>query len=245
MAFYSTLMSKKALLALCIAILVPVASYIFVKYMSERAVNMPRKYLLDSVVTRVEDGKMITDSIWHKTANIGLRNQLGDSVNLYDIEGKIIVADMFFTSCRGICPALTANMAKLQRSFLKGGNSRNPIKPEIVHFLSFSIDPENDSVPRLKAYADKFNVDHDNWWFLTGNRKKIYDFIFEELKVDKYADEPISPDFVHTNRFVLIDRDMHVRGYYNGLDSTSLQQLASDIGLLMLEKDPKKKRKLF
>ncbi|WP_204336568.1 SCO family protein, partial [Proteus mirabilis] len=75
----------------------------------DNAVNMPRKYLLDTVVTRVEKGKEVIDSIWHKTANISLVNQLGDTVSLYDKQGKIIVIDFFFTSCRSICPRMTQN----------------------------------------------------------------------------------------------------------------------------------------
>jgi protein SCO1/2 len=238
-------MNKKARLSLLVALLLPILCYLALKYASENAVDMPRKYLLDTVVTRVDKGKMITDSIWHTTANIHLRNQLGDSVSLYDKPGKIIVADFFFTSCRSICPRLTANMAKLQQSFIKGGDLRKKIDSSIVQFISFSVDPAHDSVSVLKNYADRFNVNHDNWWMLTGNRDSIYKFAFEELKVDKFSDEPINPDFVHTSRFVLIDKEYKVRGYYNGLDSVSLSKLAKDIGLLMLEKDKKKKSELF
>jgi protein SCO1/2 len=111
--------------------------------------------------------------------------------------------------------------------------------------MSISIDPNRDSVPVLKKYADRNGVNHDNWWMLTGNRDSIYKFVFEELRVDKYSEEPISPDFVHTSRFVLIDKEHVVRGWYNGLDSVSLQKLARDIGLLMLEKDKKQKSAVF
>jgi protein SCO1/2 len=100
-------------------------------------------------------------------------------------------------------------------------------------------------VPVLSEYANKMGVQSDNWWLLTGNRDSIYKFAFEEMKVDKFSDEPISPDFVHTSRFVLIDRKMQVRGYYNGLDSNSLMKLAKDVGYIMLEKDKKKKNKVF
>lgn len=228
-----------------LAVLLPVLGYLGLKMAAERAVEMPRRYLLDTVVSRVEDGKMITDSIWHKTKDIRLQNQLGDTVSLYDNPGKIIVADFFFTSCRSICPTLTHNMAKLQRSFIKGGDVRNKIDTSIVQFLSFSIDPERDSVPVLKRYADHFGVNHDNWWMLTGSKDSIYRFAFEEMKVDKYSEEPISPDFVHTSRFVLMDKDRVVRGYYNGLDSVSIGKLARDIGLLMLEKNDKQKSTVF
>jgi protein SCO1/2 len=97
----------------------------------------------------------------------------------------------------------------------------------------------------ISEYANKMGVQSDNWWLLTGNRDSIYKFAFEEMKVDKFSEEPVSPDFVHTSRFVLIDRKMQVRGYYNGLDSNSLMKLAKDVGYIMLEKDKKKKNKVF
>jgi protein SCO1/2 len=100
-------------------------------------------------------------------------------------------------------------------------------------------------VGRLREYANKMGVISDNWDMLTGNRDSIYKFAFEELKVDKFAEGPISPDFVHTNRFVLIDKKMQVRGFYDGLDSVSLLKLAKDVGYLMLEKDRAKKSVLF
>ena len=238
-------MNRKALYGLAVALLLPLSCYLVLKYASDNAVDMPRKYLLDTVVQRVEKGKMITDSIWHTTANIRLQNQLGDTVGLYDKKGKIIVADFFFTHCGSICPKLTANMAKLQQSFIRGGDTRKKIDTSIVQFISFSVDPERDSVSVMKDYADRFGVNHDNWWMLTGNRDSIYKFAFEELRVDKFSTEPISPDFVHTSRFILLDRDYVVRGYYNGLDSNSLSKLARDIGLLMLEKDKKQKSEVF
>jgi protein SCO1/2 len=238
-------MNKKALLAICIAVLIPLLSYMLVKYAGDKAVEMPGHYLPDSVATSVKDGKMITDTVWHKVADIRLINQLGDTVNLYDIKGKVIVADFFFTSCAYICPTLTKNMARLQRSFLTGGDPIQKTDTSIVQFLSFSIDPERDSVSRLKQYADRFGIDHDNWWMLTGSKDSIYNFIFQELKVDKYDKEtPIDPNFAHTQRFVLLDKDFHVRGFYNGLDTASLSQLARNIGLLMLEKNPESKEPL-
>lgn len=237
-------MNKKALLALCVAILIPLTGYFVMRYVSADAVIIPRKYLLDSTRTRIVDGKSYTDSVWHRVENIRLVNQLGDTVSLYDVPGKALVVDFFFTSCRSICPALTRNMVKLQRSFNKGGEARNKIDTSVVQFVSFTIDPERDSVPKLKKYADRFGVNHDNWWMLTGPKDSIYNFAFDQLKVDKFSDEPIDSDFVHTSRYVLIDKEHIVRGYYNGLDSASIRQLARDIGVLMLEKDTMQPAKL-
>lgn len=232
-------MNKKALLAILVALGIPIVSYFVMRSMSDRAIHMPRYYLLDSTTTTLKDGKQTTDSIWHKVSDIKLINQLGDTVHLYDLKNKIIVADVFFTSCSSICPYLTRNMAKLQRSFLKGGETTSPFQDSsTIQFVSFSIDPERDSVPRIKNYADHYGVNHDNWWFLTGNRDSIYRYIFEELRLDKIGDTPIDPNFAHTAYFVVIDRDFHVRGYYSGLDTAvALPRLAHDAAALMLEKD--------
>lgn len=240
-------MNKKAVLAICVALLIPLIGYLVLKGAADSAVAIPRHFLPDSVVTKVVDGKMTTDTIWHTVENITLVNQLGDTVSLYDIKDKAIVADFFFTSCGSICPKLTANMAKMQRSFMKGpgGFNKNLTDSSIVQFLSFTIDPERDSVPVLKRYADRHGANSDNWWFLTGPKDSIYNFIFEQLRVDKYnAEGPLDPDFAHTQRFVLIDKEHHIRGYYNGLDSSSLNQLSEDIGILMLEKNPNEPARL-
>ena len=238
-------MSKKSIYGLLIALVIPVACYLWLKSASDTAVIMPRHYLLDSVIEQVVDGKQKSDSLWHTTKNIQLVNQLGDTVNLYDQQGKIIILDLFFTSCGSICPKLTNNMSKLQQSFSRGGDVRKKVDTSIVHFMSISVDPNRDSVPVLRAYANKMGVIADNWWLLTGSRDSIYKFAYEELKVDQFSEEPISPDFVHTSRFILIDKKMQVRGYYNGLDSTSILKLAKDVGYLMLEKDKTKKNKIF
>lgn len=239
-------MNKKAVFALCIATIIPIASYLILKKTGEDAVVMPRRLLMDSVVTTTVDGKSAEDTIWHKTQNITLVNQLGDTVSLYDIHDRVIVADFFFTRCPSICPKMTANMAALQQSFSHNNkDGRKIIDSSIVRFLSFSIDPERDSVPVLKKYADKFHVDHDNWWMLTGKKKTIYDFALNELKLGLVDGEGVDTSFIHTQKLVLLDKDYVVRGYYNSLDKSSLSALAKDIGILMLEKDKNKKFNIF
>ena len=230
-------MNKKALLAFSIAVLIPLVSYFWVKQASDNATAVPNHYLPDTVINRIEKGKMVDDTVWHRVANFHLINQLGDTVSLYDLQGKLIVMDYFFTSCRSTCPVLTGNMLKMQQSFARGGDVMSAPDSSIVQFISFSVDPETDSVERLKKYADHYGIDPGNWWLLTGNRDSIYNYAFEQLKVDKFDTVPINPDFVHTTRFVLIDKNFNVRGYYNGLDSTSLDKLSKDIGLLMLAVD--------
>lgn len=232
------------MLSLCIVALLPVVSYLIVKSASDDAVVMPRHYFPDSVINKIVDGKTVTDTVWHRLDNISLINQLGDTVSLDDINGSIIIADFFFTRCPSICPTLTKNMKELQDA-MKMKDYRRKIDSSYVRFISFSVDPERDSVAALKRYADKYAVNHDTWWFLTGDKKKIYDYALNELKLGLQDGNGVDTNFIHTEKFVLIDKNRIVRGYYNGLDSASMSKLAEDLTLLMLEKDKNKKRKLF
>lgn len=198
-----------------------------VKYYSKDAVHMPHHYFYDEVKTKQVRGKSVNDTVWHQLKNITFTNQMGKKVSLDDLHGKIIVIDFFFTHCPTICPGMARSMKKLQQSFEKN--------PEIVHFISVSVDPERDSVPALRKFADYFDVNHDNWWFVTGDKKEIYDFAFKELKAS-IADTNIDTAFIHTENFFLLDSNRVVRGWYNGFDTTKQAQLAMDIPTLMLEK---------
>ncbi len=225
-------MNKKAILGLMLAIVLPIAGYIIVKYYSENAVHMPGRYFEpDSVVVSAKNGKTVTDTIWHKVKNIEFTNQLGKKVSLDDLKGKILVIDFFFTRCPSICPGLARSMKRLQDSFVKNDS--------IVHFISISVDPEHDSVHQLRKFADRYNANHDTWWFVTGDKKEIYDFALKELKAG-LADTEVDSAFIHTENFFLLDSNRIVRGWYNGFDSTKQEQLVRDIPLLMLEKDRKK-----
>lgn len=225
-------MSRKAILALMLAALIPVISYILVKFYSERAVKMPSRYFYDSVAVTEKNGRSTYDTIWHQVKNISFTNQLGQQVSLYDIKGKIIVLDFFFTRCPTFCPGMARAMKKLQDSFNKKDTT-------FVQFISVSVDPIHDSIPQLRKFADKHKVNPDNWWLVTGNKKDIYDFALQEIKAS-IADADVDTGFIHTQNFFVLDREKTVRGWYNAFDTTAQQKLVRDIPLLMLEKERKK-----
>ena len=225
-------MNKKAILALILAAFIPAVSYVLVKFYSERAVLMPRRYFYDSVATIEKNGKTTYDTIWHHVKNISLTNQLGQKVSLYDIKGKVIVMDFFFTRCPTFCPGMARAMKRLQDSFKKNDS-------DIVQFISLSIDPLHDSVPQLRKFAEKFKVNPDSWWMVSGDKKEIYDFALQEMKAE-VADSSVDTAFIHTQNFFLLDKEHIIRGWYNGFDSFDQQRLVRDIPLLMLEKDRKK-----
>jgi len=233
-------MNKKALYGILVAVLLPLVGYFTLKSAVSHTVVMPRHYLPDSVVTRTKAGKQYSDTAWHRLPDFHLFNQLGDTVSWKNLEGKVVVADFFFTHCPTICPVMTANMKKLQDG-IRNNEKIGSRTADFVQFLSFSIDPERDSVAQLKKWADRFQIDPQNWWLLTGNRKAIYDFSINDLKLLAQDGGPVDSNFLHTDFFVLIDKDRHVRGYYHGLDSAALSKLSQDVVLLYLEKDPKEK----
>jgi protein SCO1/2 len=227
--------NKKALYAVMLALLVPLVCYFIVKRYSETAVVMPPHYHMDSVITSTKNGKQYTDTLWHRVADFSLLNQSGDTVSWNDMKGKVVVADFFFTHCPTICPGLTRNMKRLQESITNAKRVGDKTNPNI-HFLSFSIDPERDSVERLKRWADRYQINPDKWWLLTGEKKIIYDLAINEMKVGVADGKGVDTSFFHTDHFVLLDSNRFVRGYYRGLDSLSLAKLSEDIVLLTLEK---------
>jgi len=233
-------MNKKALYAVILAMALPLICYFIVKNYSEKAVTMPRHYVVDSTTSSIENGKTITDTVWHKVPNFTLTNQLGQQVSLDSLKNKIIIADFFFTHCPTICPGMTMNMKRLQESITNSqrvGDRTN----KMVHFLSFSIDPERDSVAQIKKWADRFQINPEQWWLLTGDKKTIYDIAINHMKVGVEDGKGIDTNFFHSDRFILLDSTHHVRGYYKGLDSASLAKLSSDLILLTMEKDRSKK----
>ncbi|MGB3467418.1 MAG: SCO family protein [Cyclobacteriaceae bacterium] len=161
---------------------------------------------------------------FHKVSDFTLTNQSGDIISEETISDKITVVDFFFTSCPGICPKMTSNMKIIQDRFLNDSD---------VILLSHSVTPEYDSVPILAAYAEEKGVIADKWHLLTGSREQIYHlgrkqyFVEEDLGLTKSEDE-----FIHTENFVLLDQNRHIRGIYNGLNKSSVELLIKDIRVL-------------
>jgi len=244
--------NTKAFYGLLLALLVPIICYFIIKRASEAKPLVPRHYNYDTIQVVNKKGKNVEDTIWHTIPDFTLTNQLGQQVSLHDIKGvsfknnipdtsnKVIVANFFFTHCPNICPAMTVNMKRLQQSITNAQRVGDK-SPNFIQFLSFSIDPERDSVPRLKAWADRFQVDPANWWLLTGDKKTIYDLSIKDMLLTSEDGGGVDTSFIHSDRFVLIDRNRKIRGYYYGLDSASIAKLAGDIIYLSLEKDQNKK----
>lgn len=171
--------------------------------------------------------EMPDNKTFHQIRSFALLNQENKPFTEKDIEGKICVADFFFTSCPGICPKMTKSMGDIQKEFMNDDE---------VMLLSHSVNPEKDSVPVLQIYARDVNVNYNRWKLLTGNKDEIYDlgrkyyFVEEDEGIRKGNDV-----FLHTENFILIDKQRHIRGIYNGLDPNSIENLIRDIRILKEE----------
>lgn len=236
MGFKTKRMNKTAWWGLGVALFLPVISYFIVKIAGKDVVDMPRHYFAEDIDTIKKGGKTSYDTIWHKIPEFSFTNHLGKTVTPADMKGKIWVVNTFFTRCPNICPGLTRNVKKLQQSF------ENPKRKKfgdtsVVFFLSLSIDPERDSVAALKKWADRFFVNSDNWYLLTGPKKEIYDLLLQDFKLGAQDGEGVDSNFIHSEKVMLVDRNRVVRGFYNGLDSSQMGKLAEDIGKLYLERD--------
>ncbi len=164
---------------------------------------------------------------FHTIPDFALTNQLGETITQKTFDNKIYVTDFFFTVCPGICPQMADNMYKVQEAFKDDPN---------VVLLSHSVMPTSDTVEVLKKYAEDNGVIDNKWHLVTGDKKDIYslgrDFYFVE---NDLGEEKTIDDFLHTENFLLIDSNKHIRGIYNGLNRSSIAQLITDIKALKLE----------
>lgn len=159
----------------------------------------------------------------HVIADFAFTNQNGKTITQKDYEGKVYVADFFFTTCQSICPMMTDNMVWLQDQI-----KNNPD----VMLLSHSVTPEIDSVSVLKAYAERKGVIDAKWNLVTGNKKDIYYIARKSYLAVKTGKPSELYDMVHTENFVLVDQKRRVRGFYDGTKLEEVKRLLEDINFL-------------
>ncbi|UMY66532.1 MULTISPECIES: SCO family protein [unclassified Flavobacterium] len=167
-------------------------------------------------------------SVWHvgrdhRIADFSFVNQDGKTVTQKDYEGKIYVADFFFTTCQTICPIMTSHMEKVQDAIRHDPN---------VMILSHSVTPDIDTPEVLKAYAQKHHVDARKWNLVTGDKRKIFEIARRSYLAVKTGSEAEMYDMVHTENFVLVDRERRIRGFYDGTKESEIKRLIDDIRFL-------------
>ena len=171
---------------------------------------------------KLVDSSIIHVSKYHKIADFKLTNQNGEKITQEYYKDKIYVADFFFTTCQDICPVMTKNMYQLQQE-LKNDNN--------ILFLSHTVIPEIDTVEQLKKYAIENKIDESRWNLVTGDKKQIYELArksylaVEDVEFGEF-------DMIHTENFMLIDKQKQIRGFYDGTNSEEIQRLLKDIEIL-------------
>jgi protein SCO1/2 len=215
------------ILALGIVLILPVFFLLLFKPLSKvPRPKAPHKMFATGLgETRNKKGEKVLDSTYHVIPNYKLQTQSGDSLELDSLYSKIYVADFFFATCPGICPKLSNSLERVQEAFVRDRNFR---------IVSFTVDPDKDSVQALRRYADIHNAIPGKWYFLRSSKEDIYGLARKGFFVTAKEDEDGGPEaFIHSEKLVLVDQVGNIRGYYSGVDSNSVSQLMGDIVLLL------------
>ncbi len=163
----------------------------------------------------------------HTVGDFSLTSQLGKKVTPENFINKIYVANFIFTTCKGICPAMTGNVASVYKEY---------INDDEIKFISHSVTPEIDSASVLKAFSEKYGIEkHDKWYFTTGPRKHIYELARMHYFAAQDSGDGGPNDFLHTENLVLVDKEKRLRGFYDGTDYDQIDQLKEDIARLKEE----------
>ncbi|NSL87156.1 SCO family protein [Chitinophaga sp. Mgbs1] len=178
------------------------------------------------VTQRMFNGKIVYDSIYPTVPTFSLLDQDSIAVSGQSFSGKVYVADFIFLSCPNICPKMTAEM-KITYDFFA--------KDDRIGFISHTIDPEDDSIPRLKAFANSLNIDNRKWKFVTGNQDSILQLAEKGYFSNAYKDSTAPGGYVHSGGLLLIDKKRHIRGVYDGTNPQETYRLINDINILLKE----------
>jgi protein SCO1/2 len=172
------------------------------------------------------DGKEVVDTIYNSIPAFSFVNQNGDTISENIVKDKIYIADFFFTTCPTICPVMKRQMLKVYDKY-KGNKD--------VMILSHSIDPEHDTPQVLNKFAQDLGITGNQWQFLTGSKEKTYEIGLKNYMVVAKEDKTAEGGFLHSGAFILVDKDKHVRGIYDGTTEEGTKKLISDIQILLDE----------
>lgn len=178
------------------------------------------------------DSELLRKGMGHSIGDFKFQNQNGDWLSSSEIDGKIWVAEYFFTTCGSICPKMNKQMQRIQNEFTDDN--------ELV-ILSFTVNPDTDTVAQMKKHADFLGAKLPQWQLLTGDKTELYSlarksfFLLKPAEAENMGDA--GNDFIHTNNFVLVDQKRRIRGYYDGTNALEVNKLMKDIERLKKLKD--------
>ena len=216
------------LLSIAIVLISLVLGYLWYNKLQS---NGPTKVLpifgIEDIKEKNLDGKIVYDTVFHQVPDFSFTNQDGKQVSQQNLQDVVYVADFFFTTCPSICKDMAKQKIRLYKAF-----ENNPQ----VKIVSHTVNPENDSVPVMKAYAKRCKITNtDKWYLLTGDKKALYSIARDGYHVNATKGDGGPDDFIHTENFALVDKNKRIRGYYNGTSEAEVNQLMYDIEQLLLE----------
>lgn len=173
-----------------------------------------------------------TDTVFHRVKPFCFINQYNEKVTEETVANKIYVTDFFFTTCQSICPVMSTQLERVYKAFKNN--------PEVL-IISHTVEPEIDSVPVLKQYAKLHGVTNNHWLFVTGDKKQLYDMARTSYLLNNEVGNGDENDFIHTQNFALVDKERHLRGFYDGTDTADVSRLILEINLLLQEYDSNEK----
>lgn len=221
---------KRVFIFVIIFVIGVMVSYFMINQ-NQKSKHKLKVYNPIDVKAEMVDSLMQGKGYGHRVGNFSFLNQDGEEISLTNIKGSIFVAEYFFTTCGTICPTMNKQMQRVQKAYLNN---------EQVKILSFTVDPEVDTVAQMKNYADGHGAKKGKWHFLTGDKDKLYQlarksfFVLKPAEAENQGDA--NSDFIHTNNFVLVDKELRIRGYYDGTSIKEVDHLIEDIQLLLDEK---------
>lgn len=178
-------------------------------------------------VIKTVNGKEVTDTLYHQIPDFEFINQDSVKVTQKDFEDKIYIADFFFTTCPTICPKMKTQMLRIYEKY-----KDNPK----VGILSHSIDPRHDTPAVLREFMNNLGIKSKMWQMVTGDKAKIYE-IGQKSYMVSATDDPTQPGgVVHSGAFILVDKNRHIRGIYDGTEPTKVDRLMIDMEVLLNEK---------
>jgi protein SCO1/2 len=216
-----TFFAKYKLFGIVLLCLSAVIIYLF--YNALQPKKMLPVYQPSMVDPTLVDSTLHYKKKYHRIADFKFTNQNGKTITQDDYKDKIYVADFFFTTCPTICPIMTKNMAKVQDAILDDDE---------VLLLSHSVTPVIDSVPQLKKYALEKGVIDSKWNLVTGDKKQIYEMARKSYLAVKTDGDGGPYDMIHTENFILVDKERRIRGFYDGTDPEEINKLLEDLKIL-------------
>lgn len=179
----------------------------------------------------VINGEAVVDTIYYTVPPFSFTNQDGQTITQEDVKDKVYIANFFFASCPTICPVMTNQLKRAQYELRE---------IEDFRILSHTVDPKRDTIEALQAYAKKYYADTNTWHFLRGSKEYTYEMGRDGYYLSAHESPDAPGGFLHSEMIVLIDKDKHIRGFYDGTNSEEIDRMVAEVKLLYKEEDRKK-----